>query len=107
MANWLPTRAEAVLHGTDAPADDEGLALYLEAAKEACLAYAPTPADPEDVPESWVLAQAYQARNIYNSGQAGAGSGDFDGGGYGLSTHPLDWQIKQLLRPRRGLGAIL
>lgn len=104
---WLTENDAAVLAHLwpDAPLDADVLRLYLDAAKESCLAYAPaTPA--EGVPASWRIAQAYQARNTYNAGAAGP-SGDLDGGGYGITAYPLDGQVRQLLRPRQGVGVIL
>ncbi|WP_341935517.1 hypothetical protein MRBLWO14_001169 [Microbacterium sp. LWO14-1.2] len=63
----------------------------------------PVPGD--GIPDSWVLAQALQARNLYNSAKASPG-GDMDGSGYGITAFPLDWQVQQLLRPRRAVGVI-
>lgn len=105
----LPTPETARPLWRDTPADDAAAALYLNAAAEQCFAYAPplpagTPVGM--VPETWFLAIVMQARNIYNAGKA-APSGDFDGSGYGVVTFPLDWQVKSLLRPQRGLGAIV
>lgn len=110
MANWLTADdAEALAYlWPDAPTENpDVLAMYLDSAKDACIAYAPElPADADGIPTGWQLAQALQARNTYNSGAVGPG-GDTDGGGYGLTTFPLDWQVQQLLRPRRAMGAIL
>lgn len=99
-AAWLSENdAELLGHlWPDAPHDADVLALYLDAAREACAAYAPTP-PAAGIPSSWRIAQAYQARNIYNAGMAGAG-GDLDGSGYGLTAYPLDWSVRQMLRPR-------
>ena len=33
-------------------------------------------------------------------------SGEFDNGSYALSSFPLDWQVRQLLRPKRGVPVI-
>lgn len=52
------------------------------------------------MPDAYRLAQAMQAANVYNAALAAPG-GDLDGGSFGLVAHPLDWQVKQLLRPRR------
>ncbi|WP_251439149.1 hypothetical protein [Microbacterium sp. USTB-Y] len=61
--------------------------------------------DEDDIPEGWRLAQILQAQNLYNANQAAPG-GDFDGSGYGVTTHPLDWMVKQLIRPKQATGAI-
>ena len=92
----------------DAPPDEGVLDLYLIAAEVTVLAYAPHDADGYPLPEDATLKLAIvmQARNLWNSAKASP-AGDFDGSGFGLSTMPLDWQIKQLLRPQRGVGAII
>lgn len=108
MATWLTANDEELpTLWPDVPMNDDTTSLYLAAAKEACLAYAPTlPENVTQIPDGWRLAQALQARNIYNSARASAG-GDMDGSGYGISAFPLDWQVQQLLRPRRAMGAIV
>ncbi|WP_336630774.1 MULTISPECIES: hypothetical protein [unclassified Microbacterium] len=82
------------------------LKVYLAVAKSACIAYAPALPEGHTVPDSYRVAQAMQAANVYNAAVAAPG-GDLDGGGYGLVAHPLDWQVKQLLRPQSGVGVIL
>lgn len=110
MAEWLTSDDRdtlAVLWSeSDTIMDDEALDIYLSAAKSECLAYAPKLRDGEPVPDGWIIAQVMHARNKYNAGATGPG-GDLDGSGYGLTAFPLDWQVKQLLRPQRGLGAIV
>ena len=110
MATWLDADTDAaqiLILWPDAPGDVDGvLTMYLDAAQDACTAYAPARTSYADIPESWRLAQAMQAANVYNASLAAPG-GDIDGGGFGLTAHPLDWQVKQLLRPRRALGAIV
>ena len=117
MATWH-TPETARDQWVDAPLDDEQLEQLLDVAKQAVLAYAPAlpaatsgawvdgyyqPAAEPEPPTNYVVAQLMQARNVWNSGKA-TPTGDFDGGGYGLTTHPLDWQIKQILRPRSVFG---
>jgi hypothetical protein len=91
----------------DAPADDAVLTAYLSAAQAACEAFAPAFDTPGFVPEGYGLAVVMQARNIWNAGKAAPATGDFDGSGYGIASFPLDWTVQQLLRPRRGLGAVV
>lgn len=62
---------------------------------------ATTPSANPVIPDGWRMAQLLQARNIWNSGKA-TPTGDFDGGQYSLTTFPLDWQVRQLIRPKRG-----
>lgn len=120
MATWLTPDEAKTLWRDAAGMSDDVLSLYLSAAQNAVIAYAPAldpldtePLDPEDaespevqtVPEAYRLGQYLQARNVWNSGKASP-SGDFDGSSYGLSTFPLDWQVRQLLRPKRAVPVI-
>jgi hypothetical protein len=108
MASWH-TVDTARDEWVDAPFDaDDGdtiLVSLLSAAKDAVLAYAPTLVDPLVVPDGYRIGQLMQARNIWNSTKASP-SGDFEGGQYGLTTFPLDWQVRQLLRPKRGIPSL-
>ena len=56
----------------------------------------------QDVPEHYVAGQILQARNLIRAGVTGDQGGS---GGYEqvVTAFPLDWTVKQLLRPRRGL----
>jgi len=124
MADWLTAEdrdtVEALWPDAAGILSDDVLGMYLAAAKAACLAYAPALPTPgltivdgiiqqdttAGVPDEYRLAQVMQARNTYNAAQASPG-GEFDGGGYGITAYPLDGQVRQLLRPRQGVGAIL
>ncbi len=85
-------------------ADATGLSdveLYtaLEAAKVACVEYAPTLEEGAPIPLAWKQAQLLQARAIWtitqqdNQNQVGME-------GLVIRTYPLDWNIRQLLRPK-------
>lgn len=116
MASWH-TLESARDQWVDAPLDDATLSELLEVARDAVLAYAPTlddsllvdedgyvtPVVPDEVPTSYRHAQLMQARNVWNASYASP-TGDLDGGSYSLTTFPLDWQVKQLLRPRSVFG---
>lgn len=116
MAEWHDLES-ARNQWVDAPFDDDQLQELLDVAQNAVLAYAPAlptgelviiddvvvPADPESIPVSYRVAQLMQARNVWNSSKASP-AGDFDNGSYGLTSFPLDWQVKQLLRPRSVFG---
>lgn len=117
MAEWH-TPESARNAWVDAPLDDDQLDELLEVAKQAVLAYAPAlpegsyiidddgyivPTGPDTVPVNYRSAQLMQARNVWNSSKASP-TGDFDGAGYALTAFPLDWQVKQLLRPRSVFG---
>lgn len=68
-----------------------------------------TPADTsawaESIPDGYRQAQLMQARNVWNSSKASP-TGDFDGTSYGITSYPLDWQVRQLLRPKRGVPVL-
>ena len=86
-------------HWDDAPDDDAQLWELLNVARYEVEAFAP-PSVPASVLRS---AQRTQAVNIWNASQASP-SGDSDGGGFGLTPLPLDWTVKQMLRPRTPAG---
>lgn len=104
------TLSEARALWRDAPADDNVLELYLDAAEFAVSAYVGGSGDNGSYADynaaAWTLATVMQARNTWNAGKASPSSGEFGNEGYGISAMPLDWQVKQLLRPQRGVGAI-
>lgn len=94
----------------DAPVDEAVLSRYLRAAHGQCLDYLPhrrddvtgelVPVVPDPVPDTFVLAQIMQARALWNS--VTAGSGDQIGAdGQAVTVFPMDWTVKNLLRPRR------
>lgn len=122
---WLEGQAQAAPYWPGIGDLDEPDALaLLTSALEQCQAYAPdvtaaagvsgaqiTDTDTDGTvveahaPESWRLAQALQARALYRSGIAG--SGDQIGvDGLSVTVFPMDWTVKNLLRPRAGKPVI-
>jgi hypothetical protein len=91
-ASWVDARA----------VDDDVLYEILQIAKHQVIEYAPALAEDADVPQSYRLGQILQARNTYNSSIVDASSGDIGADTFVIRPFPLDWQVKQLLRPRRG-----
>jgi hypothetical protein len=101
------TLAQARALWADAGAlSDETLQLLLDSANEDCFAFL-DPVDGvnptgEDITSSMRLAEVYQARARYNAVKS-AGDGNAVGpDGMTVTVFPLDWQVQQLLRPRRG-----
>lgn len=84
----------------DAPTSDVRLWTLLQVAQGQVLAYAPELEEDVLPPINYRLAQLQQARNLFNAGQVDPGSGDAGGDGFALTPFPLDWTIKQLLRPK-------
>lgn len=87
-----------------APADDDVLSLLIGAALTQVKAYAPALPAGMPVPPAYLWAQLLQTKNLWNAGSA---SGEESGGGdFVLRPFPLDWQVKALLRPKRGVPVI-
>lgn len=91
----------------DAPYDDDQLTELLEVARTQVVAYAPErKADPivqpdsEAVPVTYRLAQLRQAQNIWTAGTVSSDGTTGDGGDFVLRPHPLDWHVKQIIRPK-------
>lgn len=85
------------------------LADLVEVARDAVVSFAP--ALPEDYPlgkcpARYRLAHLEQVKNIWNASTVDAG-GDMGEGDYVVRPVPLDWAIKQMLRPRTGIPVAL
>ena len=100
---WV-TLGEARGQWSDAPLDDAHLADLLDASYEQCLAYAPLLGVDQEVPSRYRLAQLDQARNLYRTLKTGDG-GQF-GGEEGIVVFPLNWHVKRLLRPQKGVPVV-
>lgn len=85
---------------------DEDLIWYLNAAYEAAVEFAPVLADGETAPDAWGIAQVMQARAIFRSVSAGSRDEFLGADGAAVTVFPLDWNVRQLLRPKRGVPTI-
>ena len=95
----------------DAPADDSVLATYLASAYTQCVEYLPHTRDPQTcelvleepdtIPRTWVQAQVLQAAGLYRATIASGSSGQAGIDGQAITLYPMDWQVRNLLRPRR------
>src|SRR5690606_13295488 len=96
----------------DAPLDDDVLEELLAVAEQQVIAYAPAlPAPAEGgalaAPVNYLRAQLQQARNLWNASKVDAGTGmSADGESFAIRPFPLDWMIRQTLRPRRGVPRV-
>jgi hypothetical protein len=84
---------------------DASLWEILEVAKDQVLEFAPVLAAGVSIPVTWRTAQRVQSRNIWNAARVApdgtAGMDDFV-----IRPFPLDWHVKQILRPKRAIGGI-
>ena len=82
--------------------DEDLLPFPLYVARLQCEAFAPALEADAQVPENYVAAQIMQARALVRAGIVGSGD---QIGGYGdtVTVFPMDWQVKNLLRPKRGV----
>lgn len=88
----------ARLEWPGAPQADGTLARLLDVARDQCQAYAPAVAAGAPIPERYRAAQLMQARNTFNASLTN-GDQQTDMGGFVVTIRPLDWAVKQLLRP--------
>lgn len=101
-AGWLTSVEELQAYWPDAPyAEDFDVFGLLTSARIQCEEYAPALGEDDVVPESWRLAQAMHARALYRSTLAG-GNDQIGAEGYTVTVFPMDWTVKNLLRPKRG-----
>lgn len=113
LIGWVDPIAdhlELTLDWQDAPDDDETLATYLQTAYEQCVEYLPhvrdtetgelVPDVPDPLPSRLRKAQIWQARALYASAIAGPGD-QVGADGMRVTVYPMDWTVKNLLRPRR------
>lgn len=99
-AGWYTLEA-ARADWSSAPEDDARLFDLLETARGQVVAYAPPPADPlEPPPPAYRQAQLMQARNIWNAAQTDPSATTYGGEGFSAPVYPLDWSVRQMIRPR-------
>ncbi|NYD65988.1 hypothetical protein [Agromyces atrinae] len=55
------------------------------------------------VPEHFRQAQLMQARNIWNASRTDPASGGIGNDGFVIRPFPMDWVVKGILRPKRGI----
>lgn len=85
--------------------DDSMLWEVLEVARLDVIAYAPKLADGARPPLNYLRGQLMHARDLWNAASANP-SGGFGEDGFAVVPRPLDWMVKQVLRPKRGIPAI-
>lgn len=102
-AGWITTPADPRLVVLWPGAEDYGdeLAFPLYVALIQCAEFAPQLADNAPIPEHHIAAQVLQTRALVRAGVTGTND---QLGGYEqtVTVFPLDWTVKQLLRPHQG-----
>lgn len=88
-----------------APTNDDVLTQLLEVSKQQVIAYAPKLAEDAAVPVNYRYGQLEQAKNLYNASSVDS-SGGMGEGEFVMRPHPLDWIIKQILRPKRAVPRV-
>lgn len=110
VIGWVDVDALIASTSWAAHADPDDLAEALEAAHEECVLYGPldnagrrwTAESTAPIPARLPRAQALQARARIRAAVTSASDAQgFDG--VQITVFPMDWQVKQLLRPRRAV----
>lgn len=103
--NGWHTLDSARVEWNDAPVQDVRLFQVLELARQQVTEYAPALVADAAVPFNYRQGQLMQARNLLNAGtvspDGGMGAEDFV-----LRPFPLDWMVKQILRPKRAVPTV-
>lgn len=89
----------ARLEWAGAPEADGTLHRILDVARDQVEAYAPDIDPAASFPERYRQAQLVQARNTFNASLTN-GDQQTDVGGFVVTIRPLDWAVKQLIRPQ-------
>ena len=105
--NGWHTLESARAQWKDAPGMDDALLWeILDSAHTACVEFAPAIDPLKPIPLNYRRAQLLQAQAIWQAGTANTGDEvGFDG--QTVRVYPLDWNVKQLLRPRRAVPVIV
>lgn len=119
MATWYTVEEFLTRWGVGAPSEVDAETL-LSVSQQQCVAYAPVPVpvladlfeaalsddQPEVIPAGHREAHYQQARNIWNASKSSPGASEIGPEGFPIAVHPLDWHVKQLLRPRTAVPKV-
>ena len=89
-----------------ATSDDARLLELLDVSRIQVLEYAPELEDGATVPVNYKAAQLMQARNVWNAYQTDPNSNVYGPDGFSVPVYPLDWSVKQMLRPKRAVPVV-
>ncbi|GAA4170781.1 hypothetical protein [Gryllotalpicola koreensis] len=82
------------------PVSDVRLYELLQVAKKEVIDFAPDLPDGASVPLSYRQAQLDHARDVWNASKVDPSTGDDGDDSFAVRAFPLDWTIKQRLRPQ-------
>lgn len=100
------TLDEARRHLAGADIDDPILATLLNVARSEVLAFAPALLLGAPIPQNYKYGQILHARNKLNAARTSSTTGDYGDGSFAIARYPLDWQVKQILRPQTGIPRV-
>lgn len=101
-SQWV-SLTQARVMWADAPDDDVALFHVLDAAHTAVIEYAPAIEEGSPIPPSYRQAQLMQARSIWTAQRGDKDGSQFGAEGIVIPVFPLDWHVRQLLRPKTGV----
>ena len=104
---WLTLDAAREDWADAADIPDRTLYDLLTVAKNDVIAFAPALAADVLPPTHYRKAQGMQARNIWNASRVDPASGGTGEDSFAIRIFPLDWSIRQSLRPKRGIPVIV
>lgn len=90
----------------DAPPYDAWLYELLVVAKQQVLDYAPKLEAGARPPVNYRKAQLMQCRNLWNATKVDPASGGMGDDSFVIQPFPLDWMVKQVLRPKTGVPVV-
>lgn len=107
VGEWLSTGQDLLDRwpGAADEADEFTLEALLAAARTQCEAFAPKLGWDEPVPAHYLMAQAMQARALWRAQKVGSGD-QIGGDGMTVTVFPMDWTVKALLRPKKGVPTV-
>jgi|GEM_PF-2935406 len=100
------TLASARSGWREASASDVALYGLLQIARTAVIEYAPALTAEDVIPISYREAQLLHARNVWNATAPAGSNGQIGSDGFAIQPKPLDWHVKQMLRPKRWPPAV-
>lgn len=104
---WHTPSSARELVRSGLPVDDELLTTLLEIAAQQVVEFGPIPLDElNTVPPHYRQAQLMQTKNIWSAVSVDSGSGNVPEGTYQLRPFPLDWMVRQIIRPKRAVPGV-